>query len=93
MKLAMAFLLSVSATMVILPVTCMAKIHARNVEYTEGKTVLEGYIAYDDSFKGRRPGILVVHEWTGLGDYVKSRCRQLAGLGYVALARTFTAKA
>jgi dienelactone hydrolase len=47
---------------------------------------LEGYLAWDDSIQAQRPGILVVHEWTGLGDYVKMRTKKLAEMGYVALA-------
>jgi len=39
-----------------------------------------------DSISGKRPGVLVAPEWWGLNDYAKSRARQLAGLGYVALA-------
>ena len=45
-----------------------------------------GYLAYDDSIEGKRPGVLVVHEWWGLDDYAKRRARQVAGLGYVAFA-------
>ena len=54
------------------------------IEYKQGSTTCEGYFAYDDAKPGKRPGILVVHEWGGLGDYVKQRCRMLAELGYVA---------
>jgi dienelactone hydrolase len=36
--------------------------------------------------QGKRPGALAVHEWKGLGDYVKRRTEQLARLGYVAFA-------
>ncbi len=43
-------------------------------------------MAYDDSVQGKRPGILVVHEWNGLGHYAKGRVEQLAKLGYVAFA-------
>jgi dienelactone hydrolase len=35
---------------------------------------------------GRRPGIIVVHEWNGLDDYARSRADQLARLGYLAFA-------
>lgn len=63
-----------------------AAIRTEVVEYKDGDTNLEGYLAYDDSVRGPRPGILVVHEWNGLGDYVKGRTRQLAELGYVAFA-------
>lgn len=61
-----------------------AKIVTKTVDYRQGDTVLEGYLAYDDSIRGKRPGVMVVHEWNGLGSYVKKRVEQLAGLGYVA---------
>jgi dienelactone hydrolase len=64
----------------------LAKVVTQTVEYKDGKTALEGYLAYDDSVQGKRPGVLVVHEWNGLGHYVQSRCEQLAKLGYVAFA-------
>ncbi|MDE2028364.1 MAG: dienelactone hydrolase family protein [Candidatus Omnitrophica bacterium] len=56
------------------------------VEYQQDNTPLEGYLAYDDAFKGKRPGIMVVHEWKGLNDYAKRRADMLAELGYVAFA-------
>ncbi|MGE7960110.1 dienelactone hydrolase family protein [Pseudomonas sp. NPDC089530] len=49
-------------------------------------TRLIGYYAYDDSLPGARPGVVVVHEWWGLNDYAKRRARDLAALGYSALA-------
>src|SRR5207237_10007683 len=55
-------------------------------EYKHGDVVLEGYLAYDDASTDRRPGVLVVHEWTGHNPYVRKRAEQLAGLGYVAFA-------
>jgi len=56
------------------------------VDYKQGDTVLEGYLAYDDSNDKPRPGVLIMHEWDGEGAYVQSRARQLAELGYVAFA-------
>jgi dienelactone hydrolase len=47
---------------------------------------LEGYLAYDDSSKEKRPGVLVVHEWWGLNDSVRKRVDELASMGYVAFA-------
>jgi dienelactone hydrolase len=47
---------------------------------------LQGFLAYDDSIAGRRPGILVCPEWWGLNDYPKHRAEMLAQLGYVAFA-------
>jgi dienelactone hydrolase len=58
----------------------------QSVEYRHGDAVLEGYLAYDDALAGKRPGVLVVHEWWGLNDYAKKRALQLAELGYVAFA-------
>jgi dienelactone hydrolase len=61
-----------------------AEVKTQTVDYQQGGVALEGYLAYDDAIPAKRPGVLVVHEWNGLGDYAKSRARQLAGLGYVA---------
>jgi len=46
----------------------------------------KGYIAYDANNKDKKPGVLVVHEWWGLNDYARSRAKQLAELGYIAMA-------
>ncbi len=61
-----------------------AELRTQSVEYKQGDTTLEGYLAYDTSFTGKRPGVLVVHQWLGLTDYEKKRAEQLAKLGYVA---------
>jgi len=63
-----------------------AAIVAKTVVYQINGTRMVGYLAYDDHSKGRRPGVLIVHEWWGLNDYVKSRARDLAELGYTAFA-------
>jgi dienelactone hydrolase len=62
------------------------KIEGKPVEYTAGGTVLKGYIAHDANIKGKRPGVLVVHEWWGQNEYIRGRARMLAELGYTALA-------
>jgi len=69
-----------------LAVSANAAIVSKPVQYTQNGTVLEGYLAYDDAALGRRPAVLVVHEWWGLNDYVRSRVDRLARLGYVAFA-------
>jgi dienelactone hydrolase len=43
-----------------------AAVHTKMVEYKQGDTALEGYQAWDDAVQDRRPGVLIVHEWTGL---------------------------
>ncbi len=63
-----------------------AAIKTEVVEYKDGDTVLEGFVAYDDAQSGPRPGVLVIHDWTGLQDYTKRRATMLAELGYVAFA-------
>lgn len=63
-----------------------AKVHHEVITYQHGEVELQGFVAYDDAVKGKRPGVLVVHEWWGLNDYARSRTKQLAAMGYVALA-------
>lgn len=65
-----------------------AKIKSEVVEYKDGESVLEGVLTYDDALvkKKKLPGIVIVHDWMGVGDYVKMRAEQMAKLGYVALA-------
>ncbi len=58
----------------------------RAVPYSQGGVELEGFHAYDDSFEGKRPAILIIHQWTGLTDYEKMRARMLAELGYNVFA-------
>ena len=56
------------------------------LDYSHNNVTMRGFLAYDDAAAGRRPGVLVCHEWWGLNDYIRGRAKQLAGLGYVALA-------
>ena len=61
------------------------QIHTATVEYKDGDTVLEGYLAYEQAHT-QKPGVLIVHQWKGLGDNEKKRAEMLAKLGYVAFA-------
>lgn len=63
-----------------------AAVKGEEVQYTVGKQVFKGYLAYDDAMKGKHPGVLVVHEWWGHNEYARKRARMLAELGYTALA-------
>ena len=64
-----------------------AAIQTREIPYQGADgSQLVGYFAYDDAIQGPRPGVVVVHEWWGLNEYTKRRARDLAGLGYSALA-------
>ena len=81
-RLGIAFLLVFAA----LPNLVLAKVQSKVVSYEYGENSYKGFKTLDDSIKGKRPGILVVHEWWGLNDYARSRAKQLAALGYVAFA-------
>ena len=73
-------------------VSVQAKLVTQTVAYKQGDATLEGYLAYDDSVAGARPGVLVVHQWLGLTDYEKHRAEQLAALGYVAFCADIDGK-
>jgi dienelactone hydrolase len=63
-----------------------AKVVTQAVTYRQDGTLMRGFLACDDGLKGKRPGVLVVHEWWGLNDFARERALKLSGLGYVALA-------
>lgn len=81
----MKFLIAAFLVLILGP-AAHARVITETVDYKDGDTVLEGYLAYDDSIYGKRPGVVVVHEWWGINDYVRGRAKQLAQLGYVAFA-------
>src|SRR5262245_38400397 len=64
----------------------VAAIMAQKIEYRQGDTTLQGFLAYDDAVKGKRPGVLVVHEWWGLNQHARHQAERLAKAGYVGLA-------
>jgi dienelactone hydrolase len=61
-------------------------IKGEEVQYSSEGVTLKGYLAYNDAVQGKRPGVLVVHEWWGHNEYARKRARMLAELGYTALA-------
>jgi len=63
-----------------------ADVKTRELEYRQGETVLQGFIAWDDAARGKRPGVLVVHEWWGHNEHARNQARRLAEAGYVGLA-------
>jgi dienelactone hydrolase len=64
----------------------VSQLHESQVNYTADSANMNGYVVYSDSFSGKRPAVLVVHEWWGLNDYAKNRAKQLAEMGYMAMA-------
>ena len=67
-------------------VSAAPRIKGEPVDYKAGGVTMKGYLAYDENIKGKRPGVLVVHEWWGQNEYARKRARMLAELGYTALA-------
>ncbi len=63
-----------------------AEIKSETINYEVGGQPFQGTLSYDDSVKGKRPGVLVVHEWWGHNAYAKKRAEMLAKLGYTAFA-------
>lgn len=76
--------LPVLAAMAMLGTTAWGAVTTKTVLYREGMAVLEGQLVFDPA-KGKRPCVLVVHDWNGPDDYELGRAKQLAALGYTAM--------
>jgi dienelactone hydrolase len=72
--------------LLVLSMTVNAAVSGKEVSYQAGDVVLKGYLATDTAVPGKRPGVLVVHEWWGHNAYARKRADMLAALGYTALA-------
>ena len=85
MKWAKAFGVCVVAWGVVIG-AAQAEVQTRAVTYEDQGEPLTGHLYWDDAVSGKRPGVMVIHEWWGLDDYAQRRARMLAELGYVAFA-------
>jgi len=63
-----------------------AAVKTQEIEYKQGDTTLVGFLAYDDAVKGKRPGVLVVHEWWGHNQHARNQAVRLAKAGYVGFS-------
>jgi len=61
-------------------------IQTRAIEYRDGNAVLEGLLAWDDSARGSRPGVIVAHAWGGRSEFEDNKAVELAKLGYAGFA-------
>jgi dienelactone hydrolase len=66
--------------------TAEKKLTEEAVTYAADDIAFHGYVAYDENQQGKRPAVLIVHEWWGLHDYERNRAKQLADMGYIAMA-------
>ncbi len=64
------------------------EITSTDYEYKIGDATYEGYIARPANLEAGAmlPAVLVVHDWTGNGDFSKTKANYMAGLGYIAFA-------
>jgi dienelactone hydrolase len=61
-------------------------IQSKTIDYKDGDTELQGYVAWDDAAEGQRPGVMVSHAWAGRSDFENNKAEELAKLGYVGFA-------
>jgi len=81
-----AILALLTSILSFVPGNTKPKLKEETVSYMAEGVTFKGFVVYDESKSGKRPVVLVVHEWWGLNDYAKNRARQLAELGYLAIA-------
>jgi len=78
--------ITITSLLLLAAFAVQAEIKTKAVSYQHEESKLTGHLYWDDAVKGKRPGVLVIHEWWGLNDYAKKRAKMLAELGYVAFA-------
>jgi dienelactone hydrolase len=76
----------IAATLLALATVSQAGVKTREIQYAVGDSTFQGYVAWNDSVQGRRPGILVVHEWWGHNAHARHQAERLAEAGYVGFA-------
>jgi dienelactone hydrolase len=63
-----------------------AEIKTQWIDYKQGDTALQGYLAYDDSVSGKRPGVLLLHRRDGMSELTLENAKMYAQQGYVVFA-------
>ncbi len=78
--------LTAVALFVVSAMPASAEVKTREIEYQQDGTTLQGFVAWDDAAKSKRPGVLVVHEWWGHNAHARHQAERLAKAGYVGFA-------
>lgn len=78
--------LSLAVALTLTSVEVAAEMQTETVEYKVNGETFTGYMAYDDEAEGKRPGVLVVHEWWGHNEFAREQAEKLAAAGYTAFA-------
>ncbi len=86
MQLAVRTLIALAVVLVVTAETVRADIRTETITYQAGGKEYVGYLAWDETIEGARPGVIVVHEWWGLNEHARDRARELASLGYTGFA-------
>jgi dienelactone hydrolase len=72
--------------LVLISMSIEAKVKLEKVEYKSGDKIFEGVIAYDSNMRGKKPGVIVFHNWMGVTKETELKITELAKLGYVSMA-------
>jgi len=67
--------------LLIVSYTVQGAVQTQKISYSDEETQLNGYLFWDDKIKGKRPAIMVIHEWWGLNDYAKKTCLYVSSNG------------
>jgi dienelactone hydrolase len=86
-------ILAAAAIAILQAAPAAAEFRTRTVDYKHGDTALEGYLAYDDEGPNKRPGILLLHRYDGMSDFMRRHTEMVAKLGYVVFAPDIYGKA
>jgi dienelactone hydrolase len=79
-------LAATALSLIVIATAATAEIRTNEIEYKQGDTVLQGFIAWDDAKSGKRPGVLVIHEWWGHNEHARNQAKRFAEAGYVGFA-------
>ena len=82
----MSVRISFALVLFLFPSLVRAEVITKPIDYEHQGTTLSGTLVYDDKVEGKRPGVLVVHDWMGHGPFAIEKAKELAALGYVAFA-------
>ena len=82
------YLVVMAGVLLLFASSAQAEMQTKEIEYfsKQGEAVLQGFIAWDETVKGKRPGVLVVHEWWGHNEHARNQAKRLAEAGYVGFA-------
>jgi dienelactone hydrolase len=80
------FCTALAGAIMLLAAPAGAQLHAQTVDYKQGDTELQGYLAYDGAIRGKRPAVLLIHARDGMSDETRRNTEMIAKLGYVVFA-------